>query len=255
MILAIDIGNTNIVVGGITDGKIDFMSRIATDKKRTVDEYGVMLSGVLSLYNMKTSSIEGAIIASVVPPVLNVIKTAVQKVTGKEPLIVGPGIKTGMNVLMDNPATVGTDLIVCAVAALKFYKPPIIFVDMGTATTISVVDSKGNYIGGNIMPGVIVSYEAVSSRTAQLPHVSFETPKQVIGKNTIDCMHSGMIYGSAAMIDGCIDRMEEELGEKASLVITGGLGKFIAPYCKHNIEYREELLLDGLYAIYMKNVN
>ncbi|MBQ7266055.1 MAG: type III pantothenate kinase [Firmicutes bacterium] len=253
MILTIDIGNTNIVVGAITNGKTDFLSRIATDKIKTEDEYGSTLLNIFKLYGKKPENVTAAIISSVVPPVVGHIKQAVKMVTGVEAMIVEPGIKTGLNILMDNPAAVGSDLIVCAVAALDKYKPPIMVVDMGTATTISVIDKKGNYIGGQIMPGVIVSINALSDRTAQLPHISLDAPKRAIGKNTVDCMHSGVIYGAAAMIEGCIERMEEELGEKAKVVMTGGVGKYIAPHCKRDIDYDEELLLKGLYKIYLRN--
>ncbi len=253
MILAIDIGNTNIVIGGITDSKIDFFARVATDKGKTEDEYGSTLLNILKLYNIKRESITGAIISSVVPPVVGLVKEAVIRMAGITPLIVGPGVKTGLNILMDNPATVGSDMIVCAVAALEIFKPPIMVVDMGTATTISVIDKNSNYIGGCIMPGVIVSVNALSSSTAQLPYISLEAPKKVIGKNTIDCMHSGVIYGAASMIEGCIERMEEEIGQKANVIITGGVGKFVTPHCKRKFVYDEELLLKGLYSIYNKN--
>jgi type III pantothenate kinase len=181
-------------------------------------------------------------------------------------MVVGPGVKTGLNILMDNPATVGSDMIVCAVAALEQYKPPVMIVDMGTATTISVVDKNRNYIGGCIMPGVNVSLEAISNKTAQLPHISLEKPKSAIGKNTIDCMRSGVLYGNAAMIEGCIERndnmkfasdiverMEEEIGQKANVVVTGGLGKNIAALCKRQFDYDPELLIKGMYIIYKKN--
>ena len=174
MILAIDIGNTNIVLGAVTDGNIDFMARISTDKLKTEDEYGAQILSIMNLYHIDVNHFEGGIISSVVPPVLNCIKKAITRLIGKEPMVVGPGVKTGLNILMDNPATVGSDMIVCAVAALEQYKPPVMIVDMGTATTISVVDKNRNYIGGCIMPGVNVSLEAISNKTAQLPHISLE---------------------------------------------------------------------------------
>lgn len=253
MLLAIDIGNTNIVIGCITNGKIDFIARTSTDKRKTDDQYGIQIKNILELYNVNIKEITGSIISSVVPPVLNAVKRAVKMVTGKDAMVVGPGVKTGLNILMDNPATVGTDLIVNAVAALAEYKPPLIIIDMGTATTISVVDKNRNYIGGCIMPGIKISLEALSSRTAQLPHISLEEPKSAIGKNTIDCMRSGVIYGNAGMIDGCIDRIEQELGEKTTVIMTGGLGRFIVDYCKHSFVYSDDLLLKGLYIIYNKN--
>lgn len=253
MILAIDIGNTNIVLGAVTNGNIDFMARISTDKLKTEDEYGAQILSIMNLYHIDVNHFEGGIISSVVPPVLNCIKKAITRLIGKEPMVVGPGVKTGLNILMDNPATVGSDMIVCAVAALEQYKPPVMIVDMGTATTISVVDKNRNYIGGCIMPGVNVSLEAISNKTAQLPHISLEKPKSAIGKNTIDCMRSGVLYGNAAMIEGCIERMEEEIGQKTNVVVTGGLGKNIAALCKRQFDYDPELLIKGMYIIYKKN--
>lgn len=253
MILAIDIGNTNIVIGCITDGNVDFMARLSTNRIKTEDEYGVEIMNVLKLYNADRRKFEGGIISSVVPPVLAAIKLAVKKVIGHEPLVVGPGIKTGLNILMDDPGTVGSDRIVSAVAALTMYKPPILIVDMGTATTIDTVDAKGNYIGGCIMPGVGISLQALSSRTAQLPAISFERPKKAIGKNTVDCMKSGVVFGTAGMIDGCVERMEDELGQKCKVIITGGLGKNFAEICKGDYVYDEKLLLKGLSIIYNKN--
>ena len=253
MLLAIDIGNTNIVVGGIDNGEITFLSRIATDKKKTEDEYGSIFINILKLYKQNLEDIDGAVISSVVPPVLGFIKEAVLRLTGIEALVVGPGVKTGLNIQMDNPGAVGADLIVCAVAALDKYKPPVLVVDMGTATTISAIDKNGCYIGGCIMPGVIVAMDALSSRTAQLPYISLEAPKRAIGKNTVDCMHAGVVFGAAAMLDGYLERMEDELGEKANVVITGGVGKYITPHCKRKLDYDEELLLKGLYLIYKRN--
>lgn len=253
MLLTVDIGNTNIVFGGMTDGKLNFMARVSTNKIKTEDEYGADLMSILKLHNVDVKDIEGGIIASVVPPVLVAIKRAVKMVIGKEPVVVSPGIKTGLNILMDNPAAVGTDKIVAAVAALKEFEPPIIIVDMGTATTICVVDKNKNYIGGCIMPGVNISLDALCRRTAQLPYISLEEPKSAIAKNTIDSMRSGIIYGNAAMIEGYVERMESEIGEKCNVVVTGGLGKYITKHCKREFFYSEDLLLKGLEIIYYKN--
>ncbi len=255
MILAIDIGNSNIVFGVMDkDGKSVFNSRIKTDSSRTADQYAIDFKNILELYGADKNAINGGIISSVVPPVLNAVKQAVKTVTGIEPLVVGPGIKTGLNILMDNPAQVGSDLIVTAVAALSLYKPPVIIIDMGTATTIEVVDKNKNYIGGCICPGVKTSLDALSGKTAQLPYISLSDPKNPIGKNTIDCMRSGIIYGSAAMIDGLIDYFEEELGSKTQRVATGGISSKIIPYCKNKIDVCENLLMQGLFTIYYKNV-
>ena len=199
------------------------------------------------------SSIEGAILSSVVPPLNSTIMSAVKKVTGISPLLVGSGMKTGMNIIMDNPKTVGSDQIVDAVAASHEHPLPLVVIDMGTATTLCTVDKKGNYIGGVILPGLKVSLNSLSSKTAQLPYISLEVPSHVIGKNTIDCMRSGIIYGNVDMIDGILDRMALELGEVPTIIATGGLSRFIAPLCRHNIIVDDALLLKGLLILYRKN--
>ena len=253
MILAFDIGNTNIVLVGITDGKIDFIARTSTDRIKTADQYGIQIKNILELYNVDINKISGSIIASGVPPVLNAMKNAVELVTGSKPLVVGPGVKTGLNIVMDNPATVGADRIVCAIAGLSLAKTPLTIIDMGTATTIDVVDANKNYIGGLIMPGLKSSLDSLSEKAAQLPEISIEQPKQVIGKNTVDCMRNGFMYGFASMLDGCIERVEEQIGQKTSVIITGGLSKFVVPLCKREMLYADDLLLTGLYIIYKKN--
>ena len=235
MILAIDMGNTNIVIGCIDDEKIHFVERLSTDHSKTELEYAISFKHVLELNQIDVKQIEGVIISSVVPPLLNTIKKAVNKVVNKIPKVVGPGIKTGLNIKTDNPAQVGSDMIVCAVAGLKEYGAPLIFVDMGTATTISVIDANKNYIGGVILPGVKISLNALVSNTAQLPRISMEAPKKVIGTNTIDCMKSGVILGNASCIDGMIERMEEELGMEATVLATGGIAPSIVPHCKKKI--------------------
>ena len=199
------------------------------------------------------ADIEGAILSSVVPPLNSVILTAVEKVTGIRPLLVGSGMKTGMNILMDNPKSVGSDQIVDAVAASHEHPLPLIVIDMGTATTMCVVDKHRNYIGGIILPGLKVSLDSLSSKTAQLPYISLEVPDRVIGKNTIDCMRAGIIFGNVDMIDGIIDRMERELGQPATVVATGGLSRFITPMCRHKIICDDALLLKGLLILYQKN--
>ena len=237
MILAIDMGNTNIVIGCVDDKKVLFEERLSTDYSKTELEYAIGFKTVLEIYNINSDDIKGAIISSVVPQLVNIIKAAVEKTVGITPLMVGPGIKTGLNILMDQPRQVGTDMIVDAVATLNGYGAPAIIIDMGTATTISVV-----------------------SRTAQLPRISLDTPKSVMGKNTIDCMKSGVIYGNASCIDGMLDRIIEASGfgvngkPEAKVIATGGLAKVIVPHCKHNIHIDAELLLKGLRIIYDKNV-
>lgn len=253
MIFAIDIGNSHIVLGCIENDKILFEARMATDRIRTSDQYCADLKSLLELYQVDLSKIEGTIISSVVPPVLNAITEAVRKLVDKRCYVVGPGLRTGLNIRIDNPAEVGSDLIVAAVAAMHEYGTPLIIIDMGTATTFSVVDRNKAYLGGAICPGVMISLDALTSRTAQLPGISLNVPKRVVGKNTVDCMQSGLLYGAAAMLDGMIDRTEEELGEKTTVIATGGLSKFILPLCKREILYDEDLLLKGLNIIYKLN--
>ena len=253
MLLAIDIGNTNIVIGVIEDDVIRFEARIATDQVRTSDQYGVEIKNVLEAYGVSKDEIEDCIISSVVPPVFNSVKTGVIKVIGKQPMVVGPGLKTGLNVNVDVPSQVGSDRIVIAVAALAEYKPPLVLMDLGTATTIEVVEPGNMYLGGIIFPGVKISLDALTSRAAQLPGISLDKPKNIIGRNTVDCMRSGMMYGTAAMIDGIVERIEEELGHPSTLIATGGLAQFITPLCKHDIILERDLLLKGLNIIYKKN--
>jgi len=253
MLLAIDIGNTNIVIGCIRDEEILFKARIATDRTRTSDQYGVEIKNMLEAFGVQREDISDCIISSVVPPVFNSVRTGVVKVIGKQPMVVGPGLKTGLNIKVEVPGQVGSDRIVIAVAALAQYQPPLILMDMGTATTIEVVEEGNTYIGGVIFPGVKISLDALTSRAAQLPGISLDKPRQVIGKNTVDCMRSGMMYGTAAMIDGMVERIEQELGHSTTLVATGGMAQFITPLCKREIILEKDLLLKGLAILYKKN--
>lgn len=253
MILAIDVGNSNITLGGVDGEQITFEARMATDRIKTSDQYSVELKNLLELFRIPLADISGCIVASVVPPVSNSIITAVRKVLGFRPMVVGPGLKTGLNILCDSPAQVGSDLIVAAVAALKLAKPPLAIVDMGTATTISVLDANGAFLGGSICTGVKISMEALTSRTAQLPGVSLEAPRRVIGRNTVECMQSGLMVGSAAMLDGLLDRMEAELGQKLNVIATGGIAKFVVPLCRREILYDRDLVLRGLAILYKNN--
>ena len=253
MLLAIDIGNTNLVIGGFENDEIVFKARIATDRTRTSDQYGVEIKNMMEAYGVHKEDIEDCIISSVVPPVFNSVKTGVIKVIGKQPIVVGPGLKTGLNIHVDVPSQVGSDRIVIAVAALAEYKAPLILMDLGTATTIEVVEPENVYLGGVIIPGVKVSLDALTSRAAQLPGISLDKPRSVIGKNTVDCLRSGMMYGTAAMIDGLIERMEEELGHKCTLVATGGMAQFVTPLCRREIILEKDLLLKGLNILYKKN--
>ena len=254
MILAVDIGNTNIVLGCIEDDKILFEARMATDLIKTSDQYCAELKTMLSLFEVSPEDIDGSIISSVVPPVLNSFKTAIRKLTGCSALVVGPGIKTGLNIRMDNPSEVGSDLIVAAVAAIAEYGAPLLLVDMGTATTITAIDESGAFVGGCICPGVKISMEALTGRTAQLPGISLDAPRCAIGKNTRDSMRSGIMLGAAAMLDGLLDRMEAELGAKVTVVATGGISKFVLPLCRRKMVYDRSLMLKGLKLLYARNV-
>lgn len=251
MVLAIDVGNTNIVLGVIDGDNLVVSGRLSTNIYETDEEYAMKLHSFLSIHN--ALDIEGAIISSVVPALIGTLKKAIILVTGVKALVVGPGIKTGLSIKIDDPAQLGADLVVGAVAAKAKYPHPTIIFDLGTATTGTVLNKEGACIGGIIAAGVKSSINALSSGTAQLPQINISAPSKVIGTNTIDSMKSGAIIGTAVMLDGFIERFEEELGEKATVIVTGGLGKSIARNCKHEMIIDENLLIDGLKIIYDKN--
>ena len=253
MLLAIDVGNTNIVLGGIRNGKQVFSVRLKSDRNRTADQYALDIQGILSLHGVKPKEIEGGILSSVVPYLQSVLPEAVRILTGVTLMIVGPGIKTGLNIRTDNPASVGSDLIVAAVAARAKYKTPIAIVDMGTATTLSLVMHDNEYMGGMIIPGLWTSMNALSANAAQLPYIDLTGPAKLIGTNTVDCMRSGAINGTAAMLDGLLDRLEDELGEAVTPILTGGLSGLIAPACRHSFRLEPDILIDGLMILYEKN--
>ena len=253
MVLAIDIGNTNIVIGCFEEEKVIFTERLSTRTTSTALEYAVSFKNVLELYGIKSAEIEGSIISSVVPDITNVVKNAIQKITGKDSLIVGPGIKTGLSIKVDNPAQLGSDLVVGAVAALGEYPVPLAIIDFGTATTITVINSRNELLGGMILPGLMLSMQSLASGTSQLPKISLDPPKKFIGTNTVDCMKSGILFSAAYGMDGIIDGIEAELGERVNVVATGGLAKVIVPLCKKEITVDDELLLKGLMEIYNKN--
>ena len=253
MILAIDIGNTNIALGGFSKNELSFVARISTDVSKTSDEYASVLLSTLALYKTPPEAIKGAIISSVVPALNRVVSEAVRFICGITPLVVGPGVKSGINLHCDNPSSVGSDLVCACVAARYVYGCPALIIDMGTATKISVIDKNGAFIGVSIIPGVIMGLRALSEGTAQLPQVSLEVPKSVIGKNTADCMRSGIIYGNASLLDGMIERFNEEMGEVLPIFATGGLATTVVKHCKHNITVDENLVLKGLNIIYNKN--
>ncbi len=253
MLLTVDIGNTHIVLACMECGKVFAQARLASDRLKTDFEYAVSLKEFFQMNGISADGVEGACISSVNPELTKLVSSAVRLITGKEALAVGAGVKTGLNIRIDNPAECGADLVTAAVGALRRYKPPLIIIDLGTATTFSVIDSTGAFIGGAIAPGLKTSVEALSDKTALLPGIALETPGAAIGKNTADCMRSGAILGTAGMIDGMIDRMSAELGEKPRIVATGGLAGTVVPFCTHDIETAGDLILEGLEAVYEKN--
>lgn len=253
MILVLDIGNTNITLGVYRGKKLLFVSRMATDRMRMEDQYAIELREILALYGLSTEEIDGVAISSVVPSVNRFIVKAVRKLTNAEIICVGPKTKTGITVDVQNSEIVGADLIVGCVAAAAMFQGPCIILDMGTATTFVVLSENRQMLGGAIAPGVGISLDALTGRTAQLPSVSLEAPEHVIGNSTAECMRSGLITGAACMIDGLCDRMEQELGKKCSVVATGGLAKEIIQQCRRKIIHCDTLLLEGLRLIYEQN--
>lgn len=254
MILAIDIGNTNITLGGYTDNKIQFISRMSTDSRRTADQYAVEIYDLVRLAGFSATDTEGCVIASVVPSVGSAISMAVNKLTGLTSIVLGPGVKTGVNIKIDNPAQLGADLAAGAAGALGKYSMPCIIIDMGTATTLSVMDESGAFLGGVIAAGVGLTLNALTQNTALLSAIPIEAPKNTIGKNTVESMQSGLVLGTAAMIDGMVCRIEKEIGKSCTVVATGGRAPQIIPHCTTKMELDENLLLDGLIKIYQKNI-
>ena len=256
MLLAIDIGNSNISVGLFDKAReLRFLASLDTDSRKTADQISIDLMNLFTLYGCDIHDVSGAIFASVVPPINFMMEKALTRLLGKPPMMVGAGIKTGLNIRMEfNSQQLGADIVSNAVAALEKYAPPIIMIDMGTATTISYISAKRSYEGGLMFPGVRLSLDALSDHTAQLPDISLQHPKQLIGKNTEDCMRSGIVYGTAGMLDGIIDRIREMLpGEQPTIVATGSNAPVIVRYCRNKVYYDKYLLMNGLWAIYQKN--
>ena len=253
MLLALDMGNTNITVGVFDGDRLVVESRLATEYRKMEDEYAMDFMEILRLYGLHREDITDAIISSVVPSLDRAMRHAVRKVAGITPIQVGPGTKSGINIRIDNPKQLGADLLVGAVAAANKYGTPCLVWDLGTATKVSVVDKDGAYRGGVIMPGVRTSLDSLSQAAALLPSVSIETPPAVVGTNTVDCMASGIVFGTACTIDGLSDRIEEELGYAVRVVATGGLAGDIVPHCRRDITCDPTLILEGLRLIYEKN--
>lgn len=240
-------------MGGYEGDELSFVSRIVTQSRRTADQYAVEIMDIMKLYGVDMERVDGAIISSVVPELTGMVQNAVRLLTGADALVVGPGVKSGIHILIDNPAQLGADIVACAVAAANRGKLPCIIYDMGTATTVSVLDKDGRLLGVVICAGVGTTLDMFTSRTALLPHVSIEAPKNIIGKNTIHSMQSGLIYGTASMLDGIAERIEVEIGESAHIIATGGMAQEIVKYCKKQPELCDYLLLEGLKLIYDKN--
>lgn len=253
MVLAVDIGNSNVVIGCFDKDNLTFVDRFATNRNATALEHALLIKTALELAGLAQTAFEGSIISSVVPAVTNAMCAAVEKLTKTAPLLVGPGLKTGLMLKIENPSQLGSDRVADAVAATAEYAPPLIVIDMGTATTISVVDKQGAFAGGMIMPGLRLSTETLSSKTSQLPQISLKKPERAIGRNTVDCMRSGIILGTASILDGAIDRIQEELGYTCTVISTGGNALLVTPHCKHTIHTDENLLLKGLRVLYYKN--
>lgn len=253
MLLAVDIGNTNVVLGLYEQEKLVQTFRVATVRSRTEDEYAVLLQQLLSLRQLTAKAVSAAIIASVVPQLTDVLVSAIRQAVGREPLIVGPGLKTGMPVLYDNPHDVGADRVVDAIAAYARYQSGVIVVDFGTATTFNCVSPKGEYLGGVIVPGVKVSLEGLMQSAAKLRPVELTAPPRVLGRNTTHALQSGVIHGYAAMVDGLVDRLIEELGFPCRVIATGGLAILIGKHARRIEEQDQNLTLEGLRILYERN--
>lgn len=253
MLLTIDIGNTNINLGIFDGDELTMSARLATERQKTADQFAIDFVNIFSVYNIKTTDIEGSVISSVVPEITVHIKNAVKRLTGKRVIVLSPGVKTGLNIMIDNPAQLGADLAAGAVGAAAGYPLPAFVVDLGTATKIFAVDQNRGFRGCMIAPGVAISVKALTDTSSLLPAISLEPPKKACGTNTIESMQSGIVLGTAAMIDGLLDRFAEELGEPKTIIATGGLSSFITPVCKREMVYDGDLILKGLKAIYEKN--
>lgn len=251
MVLAIDLGNTNITLGCYKDDKLLFVSRMYTERHKTSDEFATGLLDIFNLYGVKPEDFEGAVFSSVVPELTDIIFQAVKTTTGKEPFIVGKEHNGNLKVEVLPVEHLGADLICGCVGAIKKYPLPCLVVDMGTATKVLAIDKDGYFVGCTISPGIKISLEALASNAALLPSISLSKPEKVAGTNTVECMQSGIVYGNAAMIDGLTERFTKELSfENPTIVATGGYSKGIIPCCKAKIKYDENLILDGLRAVY-----
>lgn len=254
MLLVIDAGNTNITIGVYKSDELLFVSRLATDRTITEDQFAINVNSILKINNIEADGFKGAVISSVVPELTRSIKKGVEMVTGKSPLVLGPGVKTGLNIKLDNPAELGADLCATAVGALSQYELPCIIVDLGTATKITILGENGDFLGGAIAPGLLISLDALANGASMLSSIALKSPKSSIGTNTPECIRSGMVYGTADMVDGTIDRMAKEVSVPVkTIVATGGLSPVVIKHCSHNIIVNRNLLMEGLKVIFEKN--
>jgi len=252
-ILALDVGNTHIVIGCIKDNAVSGVFRLSTNTSKTADEYAAEIRGILAFHDAGRAKFDGAVMSCVVPPLSGVLRNAVKQLAGINAMVVGAGVRTGLNILIDDPAQLGGDMVASAVGALAEYAPPIIIADLGTATKMFALSRNGSFLGGAILPGVAISMDALAAGAAQLMRVQLEAPAKCISTNTADCMKSGSIFGAASAIDGMAARFEAELGEPATVVATGGLAGLVCRHCKREIVQDPHLILRGLGIIFEKN--
>lgn len=254
MVFVVDVGNSNIVFGVYYNDELKHIIRTTTERQKTDDEYVILIRNLLLAEGVRIEDIEGCVLSSVVPPLTGILRRALHRLTGKMPLILGPGVRTGLNIKTENPSELGADIVATAVAGMSKYPLPLVIADLGTATKLSAIGKNGEFLGVIIQPGVRISADALSNIASQLPDVALEAPKKVLGTNTVDSMQSGIVFGAASTLDGLLLRIEEEIGSKVTAVMTGGIAKSIHPHCRSNYILDEHLILDGLYQIYVKNM-
>lgn len=256
MLLLVDVGNTNIVLGVYEKDELIHSFRLSTDINKTSDEYGAVIAQIFKIENLELSQIKDVVISSVVPEVMHALENFVYKYIKRTPMVVGPGVKTGINIKYENPSQVGADRIVNAVAGYEKYGAPLIIIDFGTATTFCYINAKGEYMGGAITPGVKISSEALFQKASKLHKVEIIKPKQVVGKNTTSAIQAGIFYGYVGLVDNIVEKMIEESGEEnVKVVATGGLAGLIVPEAKNVHHIDKNLTLEGLKIIYEKNKN